>query len=59
MRNMEAAIFLVSSHSTIVLLGADRHIREILDILFTGIFIRVFCVNVQNSPINHGKLQFM
>ena len=36
-----AAIFLVSSHSTIVLLGADRQYRGIMDILLTGNFIRV------------------
>ena len=42
---MNAAILLVSSHSTIVLLGADRQYGGIMDILLTGIFIRVFCLN--------------
>ena len=37
-----AAFLLVSSHSTIVLLGADRQYRGIMDILLTGNFIRVF-----------------
>ena len=36
-----AAFLLVSSHSTIVLLGADRQYRGIMDILLTGNFIRV------------------
>ena len=42
---MKAAILLVSSHSTIVLLGADLLYGGIMIILFTGIFIRVFCLN--------------
>ena len=43
---MKAAILLVSSHSTIVLLGADRQYLEEMDILLTRYFIRVFCLNV-------------
>ena len=43
---MKAAIFVVSSHSTIVLLGADRQLRRIWIYYLQGIFIRVFCLNV-------------
>ena len=49
---MKAAILLVSSHSTFVLLGADQQYWGIMDILLTGIFIRVFCLNffIYNLP---------
>ena len=35
---MKAAILLVSSHSTILWLGAYRNIKEIMDILLTRYF---------------------
>ena len=55
-----AAIFLVSSHSTIVLLGADRQYRGIMDILLTGNFIRVFCLRIPSvtSSYNHHRNVF-
>ena len=44
---MKAAILLVSSHSTIVLLGADGQYLEGNGLYYLqGIFIRVFCLNV-------------
>ena len=45
---MKAAILLVSSHSTFVLLGADQQYWGIMDILLTGIFIRVSCLHVSS-----------
>ena len=46
MRNMKATIFEVSSHSTIVLLGADRQLRRIWIFYLQGIFIHVFYLNI-------------
>ena len=46
MRNMKVAILLVSSHSTIVLLGADRHEGKYWIFYLQGIVIRVFVVIV-------------
>ena len=43
---MKAAILLVYSHSTIVLLGADRQYLEGMNILLTGILSVSFVLNV-------------
>ena len=50
---MKAAILLVSSHSTLVLLGADRLYLEENGYTtnLQGIFIRVFCLNVTSATI--------
>ena len=53
---MKAAILLVSSHSTIVLLGADRQHLKGMNILLTGILSVSFVLNVPSaSSYNHER----